>query len=179
MAHNHVHVCRKCPTVSDACVPGRDTNGTLHTAWSVPTRSEYMTGGRTDSVSKRPSRYLSMYRFIGRSATELQAELVPAFGTQPGGSIPTVPTCCRRRYCVGSARTDVCADRCRPATHGANMCRPGPSGPEVARRGTPRAARLCWYQICSSGIFPKISHDFVRLLYIRTDKKRSISQTVL
>jgi hypothetical protein len=97
-----------------------------------------------------------MYRSIGQSATELQAELVPAIGTQPGGSVPTVPTCCRRRYCVGSAGTDVGADRCRPATHGADMCRPGPSGPEVARRGTPRAARLCRYQICSSGIFRRL-----------------------
>jgi hypothetical protein len=78
-----------------------------------------------------------MYRSIGRSATELQAELVLAIGTQPGGSVSTVPTCCRRRYYVGSASTDVGADRCRPATHGVDMCRPGPSGPEVARRGSP------------------------------------------
>jgi hypothetical protein len=102
-----------------------------------------MTGSSTDSVSSVPSRYRSMFRINGRPSTENRVELVPAVGTQPGGSVPTVPTKCRLRYGVGSASTDV----------GADMCRPGPSGPRVGRRGTLRAARLCRYQICSSGIF--------------------------
>jgi hypothetical protein len=53
------------------------------------------------------------------------------------------------RFSVGA----VGVDKCRPALRGADMYRPGLSGPRVARRGTPPAARLCRYQICSSGIF--------------------------
>jgi hypothetical protein len=112
-----------------------------------------MTGSSTDSVSSVPSRYRSMFRINGRPSTENRVELVPAVGTQPGGSVPTVPTKCRLRYGVGSASTDVGADRCRPVPKGADMCQPVPSGPRVGRRGNPRAARLCRYQICSSGIF--------------------------
>jgi hypothetical protein len=48
---------------------------------------------------------------------------VPASGTRPGWSVPSVPTYCRLRYGVGSAGTDVGADRCRPAPKGADKCR--------------------------------------------------------
>jgi hypothetical protein len=63
--------------------------------------------------------------------------------------LPYLPLRYRLRFLIGAVGPDMC----RPAHEGADMCRPGLSGPEFARRGTPRAARLCRYQICSSGIF--------------------------
>jgi hypothetical protein len=101
-----------------------------------------MTGSSIDSVSRN------------RVGTALWADRQPKLELiWYRQSVPSVPACCRSRYLVGTAGTDVGADRCRPAPKGADMSRPGPSGPQVARRGTPRAARLCRYQICNSWIF--------------------------
>jgi hypothetical protein len=68
-------------------------------------------------------------------------------GTVSPGVLP-VPVLCRQ---CGYRR------RCRQVPTGTNMYRPGLSGPGAARRGTPRAARLCRYQICSFWILRRSS----------------------
>jgi hypothetical protein len=92
--------------------------------------------------------------------------------------VPTVLPCrecrCQQQNRAGSVGTDVGADRCRPAPTGTDKCRPGLSGPTVARRGTPRAARLCRYQICSSGIFR--SRYALRVRYNTATQQGAASQ---